>query len=546
MTYLLVAENALSNLTSTLPTLVQSHLNSQQCHDVSETTESSTFINNGGFLLLFVAILYALWSISYCCEDFFVPALEVFCKRYSIPDSAAGAIVMAAGNDFPELFISLLGLFVEKSALGIGTVIGSEIFNHMCITAGACLYAKDGVLQLKPREFTRDCAGYMSSLIVLCFVVGANFNNAFNPSMWGACLHITTESCYVLIAFQALYCLVVIYFKQICTFFGAEHGSVKHIVEVKGSISHIMHETVSNPNTEAEIILEEILGMSHGVAMQHTKSSSHKYRTHRFDQKIAQTNPDEFSASCYSEADPANFSTFFIDSETAEGMTLSSRDCGNMADTGVGSKYGSSSSIATPITSVEEMNFREYCVHVTLEYLEGMVEPVRHLMYSTLYDTTEPALEDKYMHTIVVCILWMGFWAYVLCECFTALGNWLQISSVIMVFTCHSLFIHLSLTIYSPVTHYIFTCHSLCISQTPLPITPLPVRRHGVKIEYGSDAFDSPGTAHPSVIQCSCQVLSYSRSLLVAHKIMSPQSFRRITARIPSKCPIAPWRVMEL
>ena len=111
----------------------------EACHHVHEDDESSAFIDNGGFLLLLIAVLYSLWAISYCCEDFFVPALEVLCKRYNIPDSAAGAIVMAAGNDFPELFISALGLFVEKSALGVGTVIGSEIFNHMCITAGACL-----------------------------------------------------------------------------------------------------------------------------------------------------------------------------------------------------------------------------------------------------------------------------------------------------------------------------------------------------------------------------------------------------------------------
>ena len=68
----------------------------------------------------------------------------MLCKRNNIPDGVAGAIVMAAGNDAPELFISALGLFVEKSALGVGTVIGSEIFNHMCISAGSCLYAKDG------------------------------------------------------------------------------------------------------------------------------------------------------------------------------------------------------------------------------------------------------------------------------------------------------------------------------------------------------------------------------------------------------------------
>ena len=30
-------------------------------------------------------------------------------------------------------------------------------------------------------------------------------------------------------------------------------------------------------------------------------------------------------------------------------------------------------------------------------------------LINTLYDTTEPMHEDKYPHTIVVCVLWMGF-----------------------------------------------------------------------------------------------------------------------------------------
>ena len=36
------------------------------------------------------------------------------------------------------------------------------------------------------------------------------------------------------------------------------------------------------------------------------------------------------------------------------------------------------------------------------------------------------------------------------------------------VFTCHSLCILLSFTMYSPVTHYVFPCHSWCIPLTPL------------------------------------------------------------------------------
>ena len=386
----------------------------EACHHEHEDNESSAFVDNGGFILLIIAVLYSLWAISYCCEDFFVPALEVLCKEWNIPDSAAGAIVMAAGNDFPELFISALGLFVEKSALGVGTVIGSEIFNHMCITAGACLYAKNGVLQVKPREFTRDCAGYMSSLIVLCFVVGAHLNHIFEPSKWNECLVITTESCNVLIGFQVVYCLIVIYFKRICALFGAQESSIKHIVEVKGSISHIMHETVNCPNTEAEVILDEMLGLNPAkvqILKQQSRTDSGKYRTHRFNQKIPLSNPDELTGAAYSElGDDGDISGISAGAEV-----FASAKYGELKSTttyGSGDNSNGTTHIDSVSTQMESslMDSREYIVYQIMEYLELATEPLRYLIFNTLYDTTEPDNENKYMHTIIVCILWMGLW----------------------------------------------------------------------------------------------------------------------------------------
>jgi Ca2+/Na+ antiporter len=43
----------------------------------------------------------------------------------------AGATLMAAGASSPELFSAILSLFVTHSALGLGTIVGSEIFNQV-------------------------------------------------------------------------------------------------------------------------------------------------------------------------------------------------------------------------------------------------------------------------------------------------------------------------------------------------------------------------------------------------------------------------------
>lgn len=49
---------------------------------------------------------------------------------------------MAAGASSPELFSSIVALFITHSSLGLGTIVGSEIFNQLIICAGAVFACK--------------------------------------------------------------------------------------------------------------------------------------------------------------------------------------------------------------------------------------------------------------------------------------------------------------------------------------------------------------------------------------------------------------------
>lgn len=69
------------------------------------------------------------------------------------------------------MFTSFIALFVNHSAIGVGTVVGSEIFNHMIICAGSVMYSNTGILQLEKYIFTRDVAAYLISLIALIWAL---------------------------------------------------------------------------------------------------------------------------------------------------------------------------------------------------------------------------------------------------------------------------------------------------------------------------------------------------------------------------------------
>ncbi len=48
-----------------------------------------------------------------------------------------GATLIAAGASSPELLCTLVSLFITHSSLGLGTIVGSEIFNQLIICAGS-------------------------------------------------------------------------------------------------------------------------------------------------------------------------------------------------------------------------------------------------------------------------------------------------------------------------------------------------------------------------------------------------------------------------
>lgn len=106
-----------------------------------------TFINIYAGLLFI--IVYALCShhIHIICHFIFisnrlVPALNIISEHFKIPDDIAGATLMAAGASSPELLCTIISLFITHSSLGLGTIVGSEIFNQLIICAGSVYSSK--------------------------------------------------------------------------------------------------------------------------------------------------------------------------------------------------------------------------------------------------------------------------------------------------------------------------------------------------------------------------------------------------------------------
>lgn len=120
---------------------------------------------NGAIILHIIGICWMFLGIAIICDDFFEASLEALCDALQMNDDVAGATFMAAGGSAPELFTSVMGVFVAKSDVGFGTIVGSAVFNVLFVIACCAFVCPDLPLTWWP--LCRDSVYYCFSILVL-------------------------------------------------------------------------------------------------------------------------------------------------------------------------------------------------------------------------------------------------------------------------------------------------------------------------------------------------------------------------------------------
>ena len=131
-------------------------------------------LRNGAVALYVLGVIYMFVALAIVCDEFFVPSLDVIIEKLGISEDVAGATFMAAGGSAPELFTSIIGVFIAFSDVGIGTIVGSAVFNILFVIGMCALFSKT-VLNLTWWPLFRDCTFYSISLITLILFFVDNY-----------------------------------------------------------------------------------------------------------------------------------------------------------------------------------------------------------------------------------------------------------------------------------------------------------------------------------------------------------------------------------
>ncbi len=121
-------------------------------------------------LLSLLVMVIAIYILSLVTDEFFIKSLDQISARWKLPSNVAGASLMAAGSSAPELSIAILSLFKEGGAhsdVGVGTIVGSAIFNILIIT-GVSAIVREAKVTIP--TIVRDTVFYLISIILLMAV----------------------------------------------------------------------------------------------------------------------------------------------------------------------------------------------------------------------------------------------------------------------------------------------------------------------------------------------------------------------------------------
>jgi K+-dependent Na+/Ca+ exchanger-like protein len=127
-------------------------------------------MNIPALLFDIVVLVLSFGAIHYVSEKYFISTLDYLSKKLRLSSDMAGSTLMAAGSSAPELAVALIAVFMKggHEAIGVGTIVGSALFNILIIT-GIVMYIKRSS-KLVWQPIFRDIIFYVLSILLLAYI----------------------------------------------------------------------------------------------------------------------------------------------------------------------------------------------------------------------------------------------------------------------------------------------------------------------------------------------------------------------------------------
>eukprot|EP01060_Flectonema_neradi_P037495 TRINITY_DN7559_c0_g1_i1.p1 TRINITY_DN7559_c0_g1~~TRINITY_DN7559_c0_g1_i1.p1 ORF type:complete len:597 (+),score=86.57 TRINITY_DN7559_c0_g1_i1:69-1859(+) len=107
-----------------------------------------------GMILWIPLTIWIFLGVAIVADEYFTPSLEKIAEKLDLTAEVAGATFLAAASSAPEFFTSFADTFLVSeeggAGFGVGTVMGSAVFNILIICALSCIPAKGSIRRKTP------------------------------------------------------------------------------------------------------------------------------------------------------------------------------------------------------------------------------------------------------------------------------------------------------------------------------------------------------------------------------------------------------------
>jgi len=391
---------------------------------------------HGGLVLHLVATLYVFLGIAIVCDDFFVESLERISAALKLSDDVAGATFMAAGSSAPELAVAVVStLFAsEPGDEGLGTIVGSAVFNIMVIVGVTSIFAGQ-VLDITPYPFARDCLFYTLSIAMLvAFVYDGKVE------LWESVILLLGYVLYI--AFMTKNAKVADWFER------RRLGGSKRVTPADGSLPRsisqapdfkkaLVKDTAMNPR------LKPVYHPGHDHSLDHAREAGRK-KIKMGDAAVTILAVSRISKTWLSKSKSGGLGGASSGSLGSVGGAA-----GLFATAGQGAGQGASKDIESVAKKEpERVNFspppsppaeeeeKEDAWYVPPPTVVGKVLWASSLPYKLLYlsipDCRQKRFEKLYMGTFVMSIVWIGLLSYAMLYFTSRAGCIMGIPGIVM------------------------------------------------------------------------------------------------------------------
>ncbi|CAH2034275.1 unnamed protein product, partial [Iphiclides podalirius] len=347
---------------------------------------------HGAIVLHALISIYLFVALAVVCDKFFVPAVGRICHALNMTNDVAGATFMAAATSAPELFVNVIGTFITEGDIGVGTIVGSAVFNILAVAA-CCGIGAGMVVPLDWWPLTRDCLAYGITVSILICIMHDEYVQWYEA--------------FLLVLLYGVYICIMYYDKSIQNF---AKGSWKCVSEMLKKDE----ETTGNELSESKVPTlphKNELGVDRYQHNGNIKSIS-LYRDGR--EKKLETIEDE-DKNVHIEVDPKSCDPEII--------TQEDHSCKDDADEPKKSdkdgyehslwKWPSGRSHLTKITWI-------------------ITWPIHLVFMFTIPDCEKPRFKSWFPLTFIMCIVWIGSLSYIVAWMITIIGDTLMIPDSVM------------------------------------------------------------------------------------------------------------------